>query len=98
MNPGINVKVTMYSCLLPEFHVTGALRRILTGVPDCGALLRLWITLNLSTAGSGENLRVQKEGTRVNAEVIICSCLLPEFHLTGALCYPWWRPLLRSSP
>jgi len=24
-NPGTNGKVTMYSCLLPEFHVTGAL-------------------------------------------------------------------------
>ena len=55
----------MYSCLLPEFHLTGALRRILTEVLYCGALLRLWITLNLNSAGSGENLRVQKEGSQV---------------------------------
>jgi len=46
-NPGINIKVTMYSCLLQEFYLTGALRRILTGVPYCRALLKLWITLNL---------------------------------------------------
>ena len=32
-NPGINDKVTVYSCLLPEFYLTGALRRIFTGVP-----------------------------------------------------------------
>ena len=42
----------MYNCLLPEFHLTGALRRILTGVLYCGALLKLWITLN--PTGSGE--------------------------------------------
>jgi len=27
--------------LLPEFHLTGAFCRILTGVPYCGALLKL---------------------------------------------------------
>ena len=46
-NPGVNVKITTYSCLLPEFHLTGALCRSLTGVPYCGALHELWITLNL---------------------------------------------------
>jgi len=55
----------MYNCLLPEFHLTGTLHRILTGVPYCGALLKLKITLNLNPAGSGENLWVQKEGTQV---------------------------------
>jgi len=37
----------MYNCLLPEFYLTGALRRILTGVSYCEALLKLWITPNL---------------------------------------------------
>jgi len=46
-NPGINIEVTIYSCLLQEIHITAALRRILTGVPYCGALLKLWITLSL---------------------------------------------------
>ena len=55
----------MYSYLLPEFHLAAALRWILTGVPDCGALLRVWIILNLNPAGSVENLRAQKEGTQV---------------------------------
>jgi len=55
----------MYSCLLPEFHLTGALSRILTGVSFCGALLKLWITLNPNPTGSWENLWVQKEGTQV---------------------------------
>ena len=37
--PGINVEVTMYSCLLLDFHLTGDLPRIFIGVPYCGALL-----------------------------------------------------------
>jgi len=53
-NPAVNVEVTLYSCVLLEFHLTGALRRILTEVPSCGTLLRLWIILNLDPAGSGE--------------------------------------------
>jgi len=32
-NPGLNIEVTMYSCLLPDFHLIGALCRIFTGVP-----------------------------------------------------------------
>jgi len=44
-NLGMNVEITMYGCLLPDFDLTGALRRILAGVPCCGALLRLWIIL-----------------------------------------------------
>jgi len=51
----------MYICLLPEFHLTGALRRILTGVRYSGAVLKFWITLNLNPGGSEENLRVQKK-------------------------------------
>jgi len=49
-----NVKITMYNCLLPEFHLTGALRRVLTGVPYYGALLRLLSYSNLDPIGSGE--------------------------------------------
>jgi len=80
----------MYSCLLPEFFLTGALRKILTEVPCCGALFELWMTLNLSPAGSGENSQVQKNEPRYNVgrynvEVTVYSCLLSEFHLTGAL-------------
>jgi len=65
----------MYSCLLPEFHRTGALRRILTEVSYCGALLKLWITLSLNPAGSGENLRVQKEGTQDKCQMHMCVCV-----------------------
>jgi len=64
-NTGINVKVTVYNCLPPKFHLTGALRRILTEVPYSGALLKLWTTLNPNPTGSWENLWVQKEGTQV---------------------------------
>ena len=32
---------TIYRCLVPEFHLIAALRRILTEVPYCGAVLRL---------------------------------------------------------
>jgi len=75
----------MYSCLLPEFYLTGALRKIVTGVPCYGALLELWMTLNLNPTGSGENLRVQKKEPKCNVKVTMYNCLLPEFHLTGAL-------------
>jgi len=44
----------MCSSLLLEFHLTEALRRILTEVPYCGALLKLWIILNPDPTGSGE--------------------------------------------
>jgi len=75
----------MCSCLLPEFYLTGTLRKILTAVPRCGALLELWMTPNVNPAGSGENLRAQKEEPMYNIKVTMYSCLLPEFHLTGAL-------------
>ena len=83
-NPGINVVIAMYGCLLPDFLLSGALCRILVGVPYCKALLKLSITLNLNPAESEENLQVQKEGTQVCHNYYIC-CLLSEFHLTGAL-------------
>ena len=50
-------KEARYECLrylLSEFPLTGALRRILAGVPYCGAVLKLWITLNLNPTGCGE--------------------------------------------
>jgi hypothetical protein len=43
-NSGRNIEVTMYSCLLSEFHLTGTLRKILTGV-HFGALHKLWNSL-----------------------------------------------------
>jgi len=61
----------MYSFLLPEFHLSGALRRIPTVVPYSRAVVQLSITLSLNPAGSGESLQVQKEGT--------------QFHLTETL-------------
>jgi len=84
-NPGINGKVTMYRCLLSDFYLTGALRKILTGVPCCGALLELWMTLNLNPAGLAENLLVQKKELRYNIKITMYNCLLREFHPTGAL-------------
>jgi len=75
----------MYSCLLLEFYLTGALCKILTGVSCCGALLELWMPLNLNPAGSGENLQVQNKEPRYNVKVTMYSCLLLEFHLTGDL-------------
>jgi hypothetical protein len=72
-NPGIKVKVIMHRCLLPELHLILAFRRILTGVPSCGAPLRLWIILSLDPTGSGENLRVQKEGTQVSLSKLLCT-------------------------
>jgi len=51
-NKDINIK----KCLLPEFLLTGALRRILIGILYCRALLKLY---------PQSLLRVQKEGTQV---------------------------------
>ena len=58
----------MYCWLLPEFHLTRVLRRILTEVSYCGALLKLWITLYLNPAGSEENLRVKRKEARYKCQ------------------------------
>ena len=75
----------MYSFLLQEFYLTGALSKILTGVPCCGAHLELWVTLNLNPTEAGENLWVQEMEPRYNIKVTTYNCLLPEFPLTVAL-------------
>jgi len=68
---GSKKKEPRYECLrylLPEFPLTGAPRKIRTGAPYCGSLLKLWITLNLNPTGSGENLRVQKKEPRYKCQ------------------------------
>jgi len=44
----------MYSYLLPEFHLTEALHRILIGVSYYGALPWLWFILSFDPTGSVE--------------------------------------------
>ena len=58
--------ITTYSCLLAVFAITGALREILTGVPFFGALLELWMTVNLNPAWSGDTPPGSEKGTRVH--------------------------------
>jgi len=97
-NPGINVVIAMYGCLLPELLLTGTLRRIFVGVPYCGALLKLSITLSLNLAGSEGNLQVQKEGTQVCHNYL---CMLPSSRVPpnwSPPLNPGWSPLLWSSP
>jgi len=78
----------MYSCLLPEFHLTGALCRIPTVVPYCGGLLKLNYSQSHRIRG------------KPPVKITMYSCLLPEFHLTGALCriptvVPYCRGILK---
>jgi len=84
-NPGINVKIAMYSCLLLEFHLTEALCRIPTGVPYCRALLKLDYSQSQSHRIRGKPPGPKRRNPGMNVKISMYGCLLLEFHLTGAL-------------
>jgi len=76
-NPGINVKIATYSCLLLEFHLIGALRRIPTGVPYCRALLKLNYSQSQSHRIRGKPPGPKRRNPGVNVKINMYGCLLP---------------------